>query len=59
MNVKKDLVQACKALLCMMDRGDKPQKLDAALTWRENGELAREMARIAIENAEKEVNADE
>lgn len=47
-----DLLEACKALLVMMDRGPKPDKLDAALTWRQNDELARSMADAAIAKAE-------
>ena len=50
-----DLLEACKALLTMMQGGDKPKKLDDALTWRENDEMARTLALTAIAKAEEEI----
>ncbi len=47
-----ELLAACKALLVVMDCGSKPRKLDEALTWRENDELARSIAIAAIAKAE-------
>ncbi len=42
------LVEACRGLLTMMNRGPQPRKLDEALTWRENDELARINAKAAL-----------
>jgi hypothetical protein len=42
------LRDAVEGLLVMMDYGPKPQKLDAALTWRQNDELARSNALSAL-----------
>jgi hypothetical protein len=50
-NLTRDLAEARKALrgmLTMMDRGPCPIKLDDALTWRQNDELARKAARAAL-----------
>jgi len=46
-----ELLDACRALLCMLDRGCEPRKIDEALTWRENDEKARKMAVDAIRKA--------
>ncbi len=40
--------EALKALLVMMDRGDKPRKLDETLTWVQNDLKARAMASGAL-----------
>lgn len=42
------LVDALQALLAMSDRGPCPQKLDEALTWRQNDELAHSKAVSAL-----------
>ena len=42
------LVKAGRALLVVMDRGDYPRKLDEALTWRQNDEMARRMMEEAL-----------
>jgi len=47
-----ELVEAIKALRTMRDAGPKPQKLDEALTWRANDELAESMAINALARAE-------
>jgi len=47
-----DLLAACKALL-QMNETSKPRKLDEALTWRHNDELATNMAKEAIAKAEE------
>jgi hypothetical protein len=49
-----DLLEACKALLVMMDRGDQPRKFDEMLSWRQNDEKAQSMARAAIKKAKGE-----
>ncbi len=46
-----DLLEALKAMIVMMDRGGQPKKLDDALTWRQNDELARQMADDAVAKA--------
>ncbi len=46
-----DLLEACKALLVMMDRGASPRKFNEALSWRENDLKARGMALAAITKA--------
>ena len=46
------LIEACRGLLTMMDRGPQPSKLDEALTWRENDELARRNALAALKAVE-------
>lgn len=48
-----DLLKAVQSLLAMMERGAKPKKLNEALTWRENDELARSEAKAAIKKATK------
>lgn len=50
-NAHKDLLTACEAMLVVTDKGEKPRKLDEALTWRQNDELARRMAKDAIAKA--------
>ena len=47
-----DLLEACKALLVMMNRGASPRKFNEALSWRENDLKARGMALAAITKAE-------
>ncbi len=47
-----DLLAACKALLVIM-KTSKPRKLDEALTWRQNDELAVNLAEQAIKKAEE------
>ncbi len=47
-----DLLAACKAMLVVTDKGEKPRKLDEALTWRQNDELAYGMTKTAIAKAE-------
>ena len=47
-----ELLAALRAMVCMMDMSPKPEKLNAAITWRENDELARSMADKAIARAE-------
>lgn len=42
------LAEALKAMTTMWDFGPKPQKFDATLSWRENDELGRGMARVAL-----------
>ncbi|KKM71140.1 hypothetical protein LCGC14_1433640 [marine sediment metagenome] len=44
----EQLRKALSALLVVMDDGLQPRKLDAALTWRQNDEKARDMARAAL-----------
>lgn len=46
-----ELLDALQAMVKVMDRGPKPEKLDAALTWRQNDELARLLADTAIAKA--------
>lgn len=46
-----ELLAACKALLVMRLNSEQPRKLDAAITWRENDELAEKMAKDAIAKA--------
>lgn len=48
------LLEACKALLTVMDSGGQPRKLDEALTWRQNDEKARRLAIEAIAAAEED-----
>lgn len=45
------LVDALQALLAMSDRGPCPKKLDEALTWRQNDELAHSKALAALASA--------
>ena len=40
--------EALRAAKTMMDRGQQPEKLDSALTWRENDELARRLIDEAL-----------
>jgi hypothetical protein len=47
-----ELLAALKAMICVMDRGPSPKKLDDALSWRECDEKARSMAEAAIVKAE-------
>lgn len=54
MSAAPDLYEALNAVLVMWDRGPCPKKLDQALSWRENDERAREMARAAIAKARGE-----
>ncbi len=49
--IRSDLLAACKAMLVVADKGKKPRKLDEALTWRQNDELAYRMTKAAIEKA--------
>jgi hypothetical protein len=49
----RELEEALKAMLTVMDASPKPVKLDAALTWRECDEKARAMARAALNPKEK------
>jgi hypothetical protein len=44
----RKLLEACRGLLTMMDRGPQPHKLDEALAWRENDVLARSNAIAAL-----------
>jgi hypothetical protein len=53
----RELLGACQALLVVMDKGDKPRKLDDALTWRENDERAHKLATVAIAKAEQALQA--
>ena len=46
------LLEACKALLTVLDVGGQPRKLEEALTWRQNDEKARRLAIEAIAAAE-------
>lgn len=46
--INADLVAALRAMLVMMDRGPKPEKLDEALSWRQCDERARAMAVAAL-----------
>lgn len=43
--------EAIQALLTMMARGGPPRKLDDALSWRQNDELAQEMALDALSSS--------
>lgn len=45
----KELDEALKAMVIIMDRGQQPQKLDEALSWRECDEKARAMADKILE----------
>jgi hypothetical protein len=47
-----ELTAALKAMRTIMDRGPKPQKLDAALSWAECDDKARAMCDAAILRAE-------
>ena len=47
------LREALEALLVMHMSGEKPQKLNDALTWRQNDELAIDMAQSALAAKEK------
>jgi hypothetical protein len=53
------VVDALNALLIMTDRGPCPKKLDAALTWRANDELARSKALAAIEAGKQSAGSEE
>ena len=44
----EQLREALQAMVTMSDRGPKPQKLDEALTWRQNDERARALADAAL-----------
>ncbi len=44
----QDAVDALRAMKTMQDRGPCPKKFDEALSWRENDELARQLADAAI-----------
>jgi hypothetical protein len=48
MDTQQKLLEALQALLIVMDSGPCPRKLDEALTWRQNDELAHKMALDAI-----------
>ena len=50
--VNAELLEALKALRTMTDRGPQPRKLDDALTWLGNDEMARAMTDAAIASAE-------
>ena len=45
---RTELLEALKAMVVMSDRGSKPRKLEAALSWIENDRIARTMADTAI-----------
>jgi hypothetical protein len=49
--IKGKLLEACHAMLVVTSKGEKPRKLDEALTWRQNDELAQEMTKTAIAKA--------
>ena len=51
--------RAIKALLVMMDRGDRPSKLDEALTWTQNDNLAKSLGRNAVEEIRKALGKGE
>jgi DNA-binding transcriptional MerR regulator len=46
------LAEALKAILCMGNRGPQPRKLNEAMTWRQNDEMALEMARAALSSTD-------
>lgn len=48
------LAEALRAMLVVMDRGPKPDKLDAALSWRQCDEKARSMADAALAELDTE-----
>jgi hypothetical protein len=51
-DIADDLLAALKAMRTVMDNGDKPAKLEDALTWRQCDEKARAMCDAAIAKAE-------
>jgi hypothetical protein len=46
--MSKALAEALEGLLVMADRGPMPRKLEDALTWTENDELARKRVYAAL-----------
>lgn len=51
-SVQDELLAALKAMRTVMDSGSKPEKLDAALTWRECDEKARAMCDAVLAKVE-------
>ena len=50
----RELVRALQAMVIMSDRGERPRKLDEALTWLQNDELARQLVDKALAKHSKE-----